>query len=148
MATEASLANDISTVLGWESKWMKITNSSISSYIDRAKKHQMKELTDNKKKQAADEMSVKLKSKLSWKNKGNEFTKTMSSTCKPNTLDNIISVKYGTLPSSLNRNQVISDYRACMKEGLTKIIPTFTKEIVAFKPDADAIIKKYKGKSL
>jgi hypothetical protein len=143
--TLASEDIDIATALDWQAKWERVTNSSISSYVERTNKSKMAGLNYNQKKLASKEVEDNLTLKLSWINTGDEFTKIMSSSCKKSTLINLVNIKNGALPQGINRNEVVSEYKSCMMAGFKKIMPILTNVIISFKEDKDAIIEKYRN---
>lgn len=148
IASNTAIAADINSIsesLGWESKWNKITNYSISSYVERTKADQMEGLTENKKVQASKEIFDQLVLLLNWDNSGDLFINNISTACDLNILNNIVNIQKGTLSEVVDNGKVVTDYRACMRTALKNSMPILTKIILSFKSDKDKIIEKYKS---
>jgi hypothetical protein len=136
--------DEFSKELGWENKWNRITESSITSYIERTKEGQMEGLSHESKEQASIKIKKELKKNLGWSGTGKTFILNISKSCDAGTLRNLVALKSGNSLESMDRNLVINNYKACMQTAIKDTFNNITRAIISFKADKDAIINQYR----
>ncbi len=143
--THAANLNKYAEALDWESKWEKLISRQTNKYVDNIKRSKLSQLSAEKQKEVASQLTNKISESLSWANVGNRFMRNYADSCGTDLLDKFVDVKSGVEFSGENRKQILMAHEKCSKSALEKSMTMIHKAFNKLPKTADERFSKTVG---